>query len=130
MEVFYLIVCEDQVELQFISLAKDILITIILKKNLFQHFSYPRARPSLHKYALEDFTLVAFLFENNKLLLDLELTPRNFSLAYTSPAGRTQFLAQALSCDPDDEELLIADQDLRPQEQGSLQMRLERAGML
>lgn len=39
-EYFYLILNNEEIELQFISSAKDILITIVLKKSLFQSFTY------------------------------------------------------------------------------------------
>ena len=73
-EFFYLIVKQEQLEMQFISNARDIFITIILKKNLFQSYKYNREKASLHKYVLDDFTGLGFLFENNKLLLDLSHT--------------------------------------------------------
>jgi len=55
--------------MQFLSNAKDILITIILKSSLFQSYSYNRSRPALRKYALDDFTGLGFMFENNKAIL-------------------------------------------------------------
>ena len=55
--------------MQFLSNAKDILITIILKKTLFQAYHYNRERPSLRKYALDDFTGLSYTFENNKAIL-------------------------------------------------------------
>ena len=103
-------------ELQFISAAKDILITIMLKKNLFQHYLYTGRGHRLHRFALEDFTIVTSLFENNKLVLDLQLTEDRFTLSYTSPNGRTEFCGVPLSCDQDDEEFIIEEKDLRPQE--------------
>lgn len=73
-ECFYLIVKEEQLEFQFTSNARDILITIMLKNSLFQHYRYNREKPSLHKYALDDLIGIAYLFENNKILLDLNIS--------------------------------------------------------
>ena len=60
------------------------MITIILKKNLFSSYSYNIEKKSLHKYLLDDFMIIGFLFENNKTMLELELTPNNFILSYRS----------------------------------------------
>ena len=60
--------------MQFASNAKDILITIILKANLFQNYHYNLESYALHKYALDDFSALSYLFENNKLILDLLVT--------------------------------------------------------
>jgi predicted transcriptional regulator len=102
-EYFYAICSNEEMNLQFMSSAKDILITIILKRNLFQHYLYSKERPSLLKYALEDFTPLAALFENNKQLLDLVINEESWTLSLVGGSGRTQFVASALSCDQDDE---------------------------
>lgn len=47
------------------------MITIILKKNLFSSYSYNIEKKSLHKYLLDDFMIIGFLFENNKTMLEL-----------------------------------------------------------
>ena len=75
--------------MQFTSNAKDILITIILKQNLFQHYHYNRTRPSLHKYALDDFTGIGYMFENNKLFLDLNITEEVFTIRSVTGKGYT-----------------------------------------
>jgi hypothetical protein len=93
--------------LQFLSAAKDILITIILKKNLFHHYFYARERSTLSKYHLADFTGIAYLFENNKQVLDLEVRKDSLLLSINSANGRTCFVGEALSCDQDDEEFTI-----------------------
>jgi len=71
---FYLILKKEEMEMQFASNAKDILITIILKSNLFQSYKYNMESCSLHKYSLEDFSALSYLFENNKLILDIFIT--------------------------------------------------------
>jgi len=48
--------------LQFLSAAKDILITIILKKNLFHHYLYAKELSTLTKYQLADFTGIGYIF--------------------------------------------------------------------
>ena len=73
-DFFYLILKQDEMEMQFASNAKDILITIILKTNLFQSYQYAPISYKLHKYSLDDFSALSYLFENNKLILDLAIT--------------------------------------------------------
>jgi hypothetical protein len=123
-EFFFLICSSERMELQFMSTPKDILITIILKRELFAHYAYNKEKPALHKYSLDDFTAIGIMFENNKQILDLEIDEAKFILTYTGGLGQTQFYAQSLSCDEDDEEFVIGEEDLRPQEEGSNFMEL------
>jgi hypothetical protein len=73
-EFFYLILKQEEMEMQFASNAKDILITIILKANLFQNYHATSQGYKLYKYSLEDFAALSYLFENNKLILDMTIT--------------------------------------------------------
>jgi hypothetical protein len=109
-EFFYLIVRAESMEMQFISNAKDILITIMLKRSLFQNYLYNRELPSLHKYALDDFTGLGFLFENNKLFLDLDLTYDHFKVRSVSGKGFVEFVGTPMNCDQDDEDCLIQEE--------------------
>lgn len=98
------------------STPKDILITIVLKREIFASYHYNRPKPTLHKYALDDFTAIPIMFENNKHILDLDINRERFLLTYSGGLGLTQFHGQALNSDQDDEALLIEEGDLRPQE--------------
>lgn len=89
------------------STPKDILITIILKRELFAHYHYSKEKPALHKYSLDDFTAIGIMFENNKQILDLDIDEARFMLTYTGGLGQTQFYGQSLSCDEDDTDLVI-----------------------
>jgi len=79
-EHFYLICCIDHIEFQFISSAKDIMITIVLKKNLFAAYNCPQNK--LFKFSLSDFTHVYYLFDNNKHLLDMTIEPEKITIIY------------------------------------------------
>ena len=93
--------------MQFISRPKDILISIIFKKEIFNKFVYNRERYSLHKFAIEDFMAIVYLFENNKLILDLSVTQSRFMISSFTGKGFNSFVAVPLVCDEDDEELII-----------------------
>jgi hypothetical protein len=60
-------------ELQFFTAPKDILISIILKRELFAHYRYGKPAYTLHRYLLDDFTAIGIMFENNKQILDLDI---------------------------------------------------------
>lgn len=114
-ECFYFICSDEQLELQFISKAKDILINILLKRTLFSSYQYNHERKKLFKYRLKDFTPVYNLFYNNKQLLDLTITPEQFTLILNTTTGKTTFLATSMHCDEDDEDLIIDEKILRPE---------------
>ncbi len=118
-------------ELQFVTSPKDILITILLKRELFTNYFYNKEKPSLHKYCLEDFAVIPIMFENNKHILDLHINENRFLLTYTGGLGMTQFLGLGLSCDADDEEFVIGEEDLRPQEgeDNFMELKFSRVGI-
>lgn len=105
---FFFLICEsERMELQFMSTPKDILITIILKRELFASYAYNKEKPALHKYTLDDFAAIPIMFENNKHILDLHIDEARFLLTYSGGLGMTQFFGQSLNCDEDDEEFVI-----------------------
>ena len=113
------------------SISKDIIITIILKRQLFAHYHYNKKDPALHKYALEDFMGIGIMFENNKQILDLEIDQAKFLLTYTGGLGQTQFYGQSLSSDQDDIDLVIGEKDFRPEEEESncMELKLSRVNI-
>lgn len=130
-EFFFLICAGERMELQFMSTPKDILITILLKRELFASYLYNKEKPSLHKYTLDDFAPIPMMFENNKHILDLLVDEARFMLTYTGGLGMTQFVGQSLNCDEDDEEYVISEEDLRPQEEQVhfMELKFSRVGV-
>lgn len=115
--------------MQFSSNAKDIFISIILRRSLFQHYLYNSQRPSLHKYALDDFAGIGFMFENNKLILDLNIQQDNFTLKSTTGKGCTEFVTIPMSCNQDDEDFVFEKDDLRPRENKCMEIKLAKVGL-
>lgn len=65
-EYFYSLIYADKMELQFMSLSHDILITVILQKQVFQMYDfnadYSDDSLHIHKYFLEEFSYLGDMF--------------------------------------------------------------------
>lgn len=71
------------------------------------------------------------MFENNKQILDLEIDESNFLLTYTGGLGQTQFYGQSLGSDEDDIDLVVGENDFRPEEEKSnyTELKFSRVGI-